>query len=434
MARGGANALPNPDVAGAAVIWLMSLPGATLSVFLTFIKFRSEHRCDFSWLSACSINAWLDCNRVLVSAWSSQFGLPISAYSTAYFAALLGLTTALLWRPDRFTAPLRPLLLWLAWLGLSAVVWLAAYAAFVVRGFCSYCMVIYGLVGTIFLAARWMNPQGHRAGLTALFARKLPRRGSAALLTCLGFLALVSVQMVAYRRAAVTLKIDPSCTVHAEYLPETALRTEGARPRAEIALFLDLACRGCRREFEVWDEFVRGRGDDYRLSVYHYARAGACIPPDFPGTSGTAEANHSCRAALAVECVEQMLTQRGKGLEMLRVLFALQDEPSPYFTDVRLATAAREVGLDVSEDSFDHPFFRCLDDERTARRAQEHARFGMEQKITATPVAYLTFYEADGQPGAAMVRIEGAKHYGDIERTLEEARKAARGETATQPE
>lgn len=413
------------DQTGAVLVCLFSAAGALLSVFLTIAKFRSEYRCDAWLLTACSFWDWFDCNRVLDSYWATPFyRLPISVYATAYYFVLAGLAWAALSSPRRLLPVVRPLILWMAWAGLGVVAFLAFYAYVIVESACSYCVVIYGITLAIFLSASLMNPQGHRAGLLALFT-PARSRGSVMLLVTLAFLALVSAQMVQYLRNANQVEFDRCMSEGG--LPESDVGYRGQQPEAQISVFMDLACEFCRREYDVWRDFVVANPGRYRLAVYHYARAGTCVPPDFPWLSAKAEKNASCDAAQAIECVERELP--GAGMRMVDALFELQGLEPPLFDYTRLGEAARKVGLtDVpTDDGLDHPFFECLRNHETAAFVQEHAIFAMDQGLRSTPVTYLTFFRKDGSSVPRMIHIKGAKQYGSIERTLAAARAAAEG-------
>jgi len=420
------------EIVACTLLCMLSIPGALLSVFLTIVKFRSDYRCDHAMLSACSIGDWFDCNRVLDSQASTLLQLPISAYSTGYYLVVLVLAGAALWRP-RLLSVLRPVLQLLGCLGLLAVVGLAAYATFLARGLCSYCVVIYGLTTAIFLATALLYPQGLRSGLRSLFVPWRQRQGGVLLLTGLAFLASVSMQMVQYRRNASQLHFDAKCVLSDGDLPETSLRAGSDRPKAQIALFIDLACQHCRREFEFWSAFVATHPEDHVLAIYHYAREGDCLPPDARGFSNVATQNYSCLAAEAAECAELLRPDTGAGLAMIAALFAFQDRGTPYFTELTILDAARSIGFtDVPEDSHEHPFNRCVRNHETIPQIAEHARFALDQGLVTTPVTYLTFYQPNGERLPQVIRIKGAKQYGSAERTLALARTVAMGD-ATGP-
>lgn len=421
--------VPHPDVAGAGMIWLLSLPGLLLSIFLTVLKFRSAYRCDESLLSACQIGALFDCGRVLTSPWSTVFGVPISVYAASFYATLLGLATCVLIRPQRYLPAIRPLLLALAWANLVVVLLLFAYAGLVLRSFCLQCSVLYALSLAIFMAASLMHPRGHRDGLRPLWAKGVARRGTVLILAGLSFLAFSSVQALLYRRGALSVAIEDRCILDGEAseagVPPTELRTGGETPEVEVVLFLDLACPNCREEFRWWRSNVVNSGGRWALTVLHYPREGECVPPEFTARSRPSEQNHSCRGAAAVECVERM--EKGRGLEMLAALFNLQGNAAPVFTDTALVAAAQSLGLTVNAE-VDDPFIKCIDgrEGNVYAHIREHAVFGMERGLTETPGTLFVFYENE-VPSNRMLLVKGAKDYGDIDKFLEGARQRVLG-------
>lgn len=419
----------NRDISACVLLCLLSIPGTLLSVFLTLVKFRSDYRCDYAMLSACSIGQWFDCNHVLSSGASIVLKLPISAYSTGYYLAVFGLAGAGLWRP-RMLPVLRPLLLWIGWIGLLVVLGLASYTVFVLREGCSYCFIIYSLTAAIFLITALMHPQGHWQGLRSLFVPWRPRHGGVLLLTGLAFLALISVQMVQYRSSAANIAFDSRCLIDNADLPDTNLHTRAPRITAQISLFVDFACHHCRREFEYWRDFVAANPDEYVLELYHFAREGKCMRESNRGFSNLATRHFSCLAAQAAECVEKL--RPGSGMAMASALFDLQDSGSAaYFTERSVRDAATRIGLEgIPTENFDHPFFTCLlEDKQVTTHIASHTRFILESGVADPPVTYITSYDEDGQALPHRIQIQGAKLHGSPLRTLEAARKAAAPET-----
>lgn len=428
--------VPHPELTGAAILWLSSLAGSSLSAFLTVAKFRSAFRCDESLLSACG--AWFECGRVLTSPWSTLLGVPISTFATSYHVVLLGLATTMLVRPARYAPIVRPLILWLAWIGLAMVAWLAAYAVLVVKGLCSYCLAIYAIQGVLFLCAWLMNPGGLLNGFVALWSN-MRHRGSVLVMTALGFIAVTAVQMAVYRTGATSMKVEPRCVVQGRSLPETDLRTHSAAPEVEVGLFIDLACPACREEFTTWISDAQASRGRYRLSVYHYAREGNCIPPNFPAQNPGSRNHHSCNAAIAVECVAKFAAEDEKdpaiaprraaeaGLNMMARLFDLHDGKGPYFSRENLFKAAAAAGRPADFNDPIDPLHACLDDPSMRTRILEHARFGMSQKLMETPGAFFLFY--DGHiPADRMVLVKGAKVYGDVDALMDSLRRQLLGQ------
>lgn len=419
------------DLGACALICLLSVPGVILSIFLTLIKFGSDHRCDTSMLSACSIGAWFDCSDVLSSSAATLFSVPISVYSTGYYLVVLSLAVAALWRPRLLTV-VRPLLLWLAWIGLIVVLGLAYFATFVLHEACLYCLIVYGLTLGFFFLAAAIQPQGHRDGLRALVVPWRPRHGGVLMLTGLAFLAVVSVEMVLYRRGATSLDFDADCLVRDNGFPATNLRTRSQSPNitAHISLFVDLSCRHCRREFNFWHKFVAQNPDAYVLELFHFARSGDCMLTATRGFSGSSDRHNSCLAAKAAECAEKL--HPGAGIPMVSALFDLHDSgASSYFTEESVGLAATYVGIrGISSASFDHPFYACLRDDRavTAHIAR-HTGFILGRGIVNPPVTYITSYDADGQALPDAIKILGTKQYDSPEQALQEARRVSQPPT-----
>ncbi len=411
------------ELGACALLCLLSVPGVLLSVFLTLIKFSSDYRCDTAMLSACSIGQIFDCTYVLSSGPSILFKLPISAYSTGFYLAVLALAGTALWRP-RLLSAVRPLLLWLAWIGLLIVLGLAAYAGLVLREACIYCFLIYGLTVAIFLTTAAIHPQGHRAGLRALFVPWRPRQGGLLVLTGLAFVALVSVQMVLYRRGAAIPDFDAKCRVHDTGFPDTNLRTrpQGPRLTAHVSLFVDFACPHCRDEFVAWHKFVTANPDAYALELYHFARTGECMASFKRGNSKQADLHYSCLAARAAECAEKL--RPGAGVPMVAALFDLQDRgKTPFFTEESIGEAASSVGIEGITDSNAHPFYACVNNDRkvTAHIAR-HTSFILGRGVFAPPVTFITSYDADGQALPDVAQVEGNKEL-TREQILQEGRR-----------
>jgi uncharacterized membrane protein len=423
MATTHPHAPPSPELTGTALVWLLSLSGGLLSAFLTVAKFRSAFRCDESLVSACG--SVFECGRVLTSVRSQLFGVPISVFSFSYYAVLFGLATAILVRPARNLGLVGPLLSWAVVVGAALTGYLAAHAHFHLRSTCGYCLGVYAIQLVLLLAVWLMHPGGLFASLVAVWSR-LRARGGFALIAGLGFVALSTTQMVIYRNGSATMSIEPRCVVQGRSLPDTVLRTAdvpGVPVEAEIGLFVDLACPSCRDEFTSWVQDARASGGRYRLSVYHYAREGNCVPGNFTALSPDANANHSCDAAVAVECVARHapagVSAATAGLDMMQLVFALQSQRTPHFERERLTAAARQLHVDEAA------FLACLDDRQVLERIVDHARFGLAQHLRETPGTFFLLHE-DGVPSDQMLLFRGAKTYGDVDAMIDHLRRQLR--------
>jgi uncharacterized membrane protein len=423
--------IPSPELTATALLWLMSLTGSLLSIFLTVAKFRSTFRCDESLLSACG--AMFECGRVLTSSRSLLFGVPISIFSTSYYAVLLGLATAVLVRPTRNLPVIGPLLSWLVLTGFFIVGFYASHATFILRSACGYCMAIYAIQLVLLLTVWLMHPGGLFASLVAMWAQ-LRARGGIALISALGCIALITTQMVLYRNGSTSMRVEPRCVVEGRGLPETTLRTPATTPEVELGLFVDLACPSCREEFASWMADAAASGGRYQVAVYHYAREGKCVPGNFPAPSPDSVNSHSCDGAVAVECAAKLLSERepdlekrpalaaSSGLEMMRLVFDMQRLSEPAFSRMRLAEAARSLGLDADTNApTTDPFMKCLDDPSVQESIREHARYGMARNLMETPGVFVLFF--DGHiPFKHMLLFRGAKMFGDVDTTMQRLR------------
>lgn len=406
---------------GAAFYCIFTALGAIISVFLTIIKFRSAVQCDESLLSACQLGAWFDCNSVLTSPWSVWFEVPISVYATAFYLTGFWLSARLLRNPGDLLRATRPLLMSMAWLGLLVVIPLAWYAAFEVGSFCTFCVLIY-LVNIALLFAAWLvNPQGPIGGLSDILSAQVPRRTFTIFTAALLFSAVLAVQMAVYMKNAVSVEVEAQCIKIGGKLPPPALVRGAPEPQAEIALFVDFACPACRIEYTHWRRDIEATADRYRLSIYHFPREGECLSK---GTSFNPNSvyHHACRAARALECVEQ--AKPGAGWAMADALFASQEDAGePLFSQTRLAELANKIGVTVAVDDKDDPFYKCLrDDTAVLDKIRKHADFGLNRGLTETPGTFFIFFHPNGVPFEKIPLVKGAKTYLDIDDYIKRAR------------
>jgi len=408
---------PHPALTGAAMVCLLSVPGVLLSIFLTVVKFRSAYECDFRWFSACS-GDFAECGQVLASDLSMLGSLPVSAFSTAVFLVMLGLAAATLRHPSKMAPDARPLLLGLASIALLVVVILGGYATFVIGGYCSYCVVIYAITGSLFLAVTLLHSQGLIAGYRALFSKQT-LRSSALLLSLLSLMAVLSVQLLMYRRNAASISFGSQCILQDRGLPDTNIQRGPENPQVDIALFLDPSCSHCKRDFEHYYSAAESN-PDIRLSIFHLPLADECLPAGHYQLRERKEASDhgACDASTAVECVERVAP--GKGIDMLRELFKFQDESGgPWFVDPRrIDEAARRIGIKES-------LFDCIKRKPDRDLFHQHARFAFNNDITP-PTTLFIFFDENNLPLPTIVRDQGKKER-PLKATLAEAERVARG-------
>jgi len=416
--EGGGQPAISRVLMGAGLIFVHGLFGAFLSAFLTALKFRSAYSCDVALLSSCQIGSAFNCESVLNSSWSTFPGdIPISIYATSFFLVVVGLSgTILLW-PHHFSPAGRALLLVLAWCSIAVIVPLSVKALFL--GLCSYCLVVYIISVIILLAASIMNSRGPRSAVDSLRDSTTHRRTSTLLITGLTFVAFTLVQIVWFLQERSSVQAEEQCMTQTGELPETSLVIGSESPEVDIALFVDLSCSVCRREYATWKQDVLASEGKYRLKVYHFPLGEECVD-GLTTFSLKSEVNHSCAAARAVECIERQ--QKGLGLKLIERLFALQDADSgPFFSLQNLATAADDLGVHVDPGNPGDPFFKCIeDDEAVLRRIQGHARFAAREHFRETPAILFVFYQGD-VPLNYAYRVTGEKNYEDIDQYIKSA-------------
>lgn len=417
-----------------AMLVLFSVVGLFISGFLTFLKFRSTYSCDISLLSACQIGSFFSCESVLTSPWSTfPRDVPISVYGTSFYFLLVCLGWISLYRA-RYRVPVRAIIVALAIAGIGVCVPLSIYAAFL--GLCSYCLVLYLLNVSILLVADLSCPNGIRHALKKIVVQPESRRRNLTIVltTCLVFLALTLVQVVVYLRSAQEMDAEEQCVADRGRQPSTRLVTDNDDPEVEIALFIDLSCPACRKEYENWKSYIAEKEGEYRLKIFHFPRDGLCVTGSTFNVSS--QLNGSCRAARAVECIDEIGTKRGLGMQMIDRLFPYQDvtDGDPYFTITRLAEAATALGVPADPEDSTNPFVHCVMDGKTLgepskesvdvmARIRRHSSFAEEQGLTETPAALITFYKG----GVALpdtFLVKGAKHYKNVHKYIRNAREA----------
>jgi len=124
-------------------------------IVITFVVLAAIGFADAAFLTAqhvsgalppCSVDS--GCNVVLTSVYSEVFGIPIAAFGTLYYAAMLVLMVAYL---DTWN---RRILHWASWAttaGLLMSVCLVVVQAFVLHSFCPYCLVSAGTSTGLFV-------------------------------------------------------------------------------------------------------------------------------------------------------------------------------------------------------------------------------------------------------------------------------------------
>ena len=435
---------PSP---AAVLISGVALTGLCVSVFLTVAKFRSAYHCDYSLLSACKVGPFLSCDRVLSSPWSEIAGYPITIAATAYYIVVLRLSLGLFFA-SRGSVIDRVLLLYCGLFGVLASIPLAVYAFVVVGGGCSYCVSLYALNIALLGATAMLAPRGSGRLLSMLWTKKMDGRGARIGQSALLFCAALLVQMVVHDQRLRDVETEPRCITDVRGLPSSRLTYQPdpasksqLQPVAEVFLAIDLVCDSCKAAFERWVALAEEKKGALRLSILHLPMAGEpCLGADQGGERATgvrpeSRFHHSCQAARAIECTEDLAP--GSGIRMVQELFDRQRYPldrevaaggeKGAFTINRLLGAAVSVSGFARTGEEIKKIEACIRDESPGNSALQvvnaHTTFVYNEKgARGTPAIFLTFL--DGEQGRLPLglQLDGNKKYRDFGRFLDHTR------------
>lgn len=379
----------------AGVALIASLVGVGVGAYLSVLKFKMVYTPCLSPTGGCQVGN-LSCGAALESAASTLLQLPISLWGSAFYLATAVLAGGLLVRRDSFGGVAAHVLLLLAWLGAFVSAALGAYTALVLKSPCPYCLVLYATSGMLLFAALTIRkPPDTRAPSY----RETFRDNPAEFVHCV-FVALIVLvcgvgsQSLAYHGMRNKVDAQLGCPAPKEPLPRAGIKFGPADPAAIVAVFLDMSCSACRREFRALARAVSGKKFPVpvQLWIYHTPRQ-ACDPRAFPAgyrkTNDQARNADACLAARAVECMEKL--REGEGFWLIGGLFTLQDKLDPdvpLFTPEKIGDRAADRGLEIDPDDENNALYRCINtDTAVLDRITAHQRFAEDDKFKIPTVA-----------------------------------------------
>ncbi|MBA3548093.1 MAG: hypothetical protein H0T76_16550 [Nannocystis sp.] len=388
----------------AGVGLVASLLGVGVGVHLTLLKFKMVYTPCLSPTGGCQVGG-LSCGAALESTMSTLFGLPISLWGSAFYLATAALTASLLVCRESFGGTAAHILLLFACLGVAISGALAAYTAFVLPSPCPFCLALYA-ISALLLWTAWTVRQPRDTH--ALRYRELLRDRPADAVHC-AFVALLvfvcgaGIQSLAYHGMRHQVDAQVGCPKPKDPLPDATIKFGARNPAAIIAVFLDMSCPACRREFRMLAKTVSGQKFPVpvQLWIYHTPRQ-TCDLDAFPGGYRKADPEarnaDACLAARAVECMEKL--SAGQGFWLIGGLFALQekiDPNTPLFTPERIADRAADRGLEIDPDDPRNVLYDCIDTDATVlNRITTHQRFAEDEKFKVPTVA--VYRAIDGAP------------------------------------
>lgn len=362
----------------AALALALSVVGLGVSAQLTVLKFRIEHTPCLVDANVCRVGG-MDCNAALQSAWSTVLGLPVSVWSGALYLVMLGLAADVLVRGAFFRGVAPALLLVSAAVNALGSAAMAAHAFTAHELQCPYCVALYVVSALLLIAGTFIfrAPRGRGERLRDRQVDVL----DAAFVFGVLLVTAAGVQSVAYQYARRGVDPAEGCAVARERLPDPALRVGPAAPDAIVALFLDLSCRHCAREFlNVARTVQQGLLEvPTQVWIFHAPQqvcAADTLPPTTPEVAH-ARNNNACLAARAAVCIEEL--RPGAGLQTLGALFGLQGDPDsgPLFTALKVGECAVDLGLEIDPDEPDNPLFRCIDGDAALGTIVDHQRYAI---------------------------------------------------------
>lgn len=379
----------------AGVGLVTSMLGVGVGAYLTVLKFKMTYTPCLSPTGGCQVGS-LSCGAALQSTASTLLDLPLSLWGSAFYLVTAVLCASLLVRRRGFGGTAAHVLLLFAWFGVVVSVALAAYTGLVLTSFCPYCLTLYAISGLL-LATAWIarKPPDARAASYRELWREQPADAAHCLFVALLVLVCgTGVQSLTYHGLRNGVDAQVGCPRPSEPPPRSAIKFGARDPAAVVAVFLDMSCSACRREFRTLATAISS--DKFpvpvQLWVYHTPRQ-ACDIDAFPGgyrkTMDQARNADACLAARAVECMEKL--REGEGFWLIGGLFTLQDTldaDTPLFTAEKIGDRAVDRGLDIDPDDPDNALYRCINSDRAVlERITAHQKFAEDDKFKIPTVA-----------------------------------------------
>lgn len=364
-----------------AVALALSLAGLTVSALLA----RLHAQAHGGAASFCALSETVSCDRVALSRFSIQLGLPIAVWGVLGYALMVGLAASgVARRRPESTSPAGLLLLVSAAAAFASVT-LAVVSKVAIGAWCPLCVVSW-LISFGLLAAAWRACRGSGAGgairedLAAVRAR--PFRAGAVVLLLLGGVALTSAAYPRYwERGSASVRNAPS-----QVTEPAALASAGPLLVFE---YTDYKCPFCARMHEETRALAHRPG--VTLVRRHFPLDPACNPAVKQQVHPSA-----CTLARAGICAEA----QGRLAEMEDALFANQRDRAP------VEALASRLGLDLER------FRACLSSPETERRLAADVAAGVRDGVRATPSYVVGGTVHAGRLPPELLRPMGAPHGG----------------------
>lgn len=367
-------------------LWIVLALSAAIAVaqFYVHAQLVATHG---AYTSFCNVSSTVNCDAVLMSAYGTLFGVPVSVWAVLSYAAL----AALLYRRrgavgaarSQASSALLALALWNAGFSL----YLAGLSLFAIGAVCLLCSGTYLLVViTAVLAWRIAATDLAASGEQLLTSQ---RALVAAVGIAIGLAGIAAVQFAARPISGLNLtaedvrKRDPEfyewyrSRPVATDLPAAVHSRGPADAPLTIIEFSDFECPACAMAFRDLHDLVREHPDLVRLVFHHFPLDSECNPHVPMRMHKSA-----CLAAIGSECA----ARAGKFWEFHDLLFGAQDKLG------RDELIAKAEGLGIAKDTF----VTCLDDPSARTNVLSDTGAGAKLGIKSTPTLVINGRTVEG--------------------------------------
>lgn len=367
-------------------LWIVLTLSAAIAVaqFYVHAQLVATHG---AYTSFCNVNSTVNCDAVLMSAYGTLFGVPVSAWALLSYGTL----AALLYRRrgavgaarTQASSALLALALWNAGFSL----YMAGLSLFAIGAVCLLCSGTYLLVViTAVLAWRLAAVDLAASGQQIVTTQRALGVGAA---IGLGLVAIAGVHFASRPVSGINLtaadvqKRDPefyewyrSRPVTTDLPPSVHSRGPADAPLTIIE-FSDFECPACAMAFRDLHELVHEHPDLVRLVFHHFPLDSECNPHVPMRMHKSA-----CQAAIASECA----ARAGKFWEYHDLLFGGQDKLG------RDELIAKAEGLGIAKDTF----VACLDDPTARTNVLTDTGAGAKLGVKSTPTLVINGRTIEG--------------------------------------
>ena len=375
---------PRPS-SGARVEFALALALSLAGLIVSALLARLHAQAHAGAASFCAFSESVNCDRVALSRFSVQLGLPIALWGMFGYAVMAGLAASgVARRRPSSTWPAGLLLLSSAAAAIASVA-LAVVSKAAIGAWCPLCVVswliTFGLLATGWRACRELGARGAiREDLAALRARPFGAGAVVLLLLC-GVALTFAAYPRYWERGSASVRDAPS-----QVTEPAALASAGP---VVVFEYTDYECPFCARMHE--ETRALAHRPDVTLVRRHFPLDPACNPAVKRQVHPSA-----CTLARAGICAEA----QGRLAEMEDALFANQRDRAP------VEALASRLGLDLER------FRACLSSPETDRRLADDVAAAVRDGVRATPSYVVGGTVHAGKLPPELLRPTGATHGG----------------------